>query len=58
MVREGDWKLSLCMDPVPHDGALYNLTEDPYERTNLFHDKEYGKIQHELTRRIQDHMKE
>jgi arylsulfatase A-like enzyme len=35
MVRSGDWKLSLCLDPAPHDRVLTNLADDPYERKNL-----------------------
>jgi len=38
MVRDGDWKLSLCLDPEVHDVALYNLTEDPHEIVNLADD--------------------
>ena len=38
MVRDGDWKLSVCLDPEPHDITLHNLAEDPLERVNLAED--------------------
>ena len=38
MVRDGNWKLSACLDPQVHDLALHDLAGDPYERRNLAND--------------------
>ena len=46
MVRTREWKLVEFMDariPEP-DGALYNLADDPGERTNLHADTKYADI--------------
>jgi arylsulfatase A-like enzyme len=48
MVREGEWKLSLAFTPDPADGALYNLSSDPYERQNLWNDPESKEAQQRL----------
>jgi hypothetical protein len=36
MVRDGRWKLSVCLNPRINDGALYDLDADPCELTNLY----------------------
>ena len=56
MVREGDWKLSLCMDPEPFDGALYNLAEDPYEVESLYGRPGYKDVEDRLTGLIEEHL--
>ena len=56
MVRDENWKLSLCMDPEPHDGALYNLTDDPMELTNLYGRSEIHPVQQRLTDAIEQHL--
>ena len=56
MVRDGDWKLSFCVDAREEKGELINLREDPYEQRNLFGLKEAEIIQEKLTRLIDDHI--
>lgn len=56
MVREGQWKLSLCMDPKPHDEVLCNLEQDPYEQHNLYGQKETKSIQNRLVKLITNHL--
>lgn len=34
MVRDGSWKLGLCVDPEPRELFLVDLESDPTERTN------------------------
>ncbi len=58
MVREGDWKLSLCMDPEPRDGFLINLADDPHERANLFGNAAHADVQQRLTFQIQEHLRQ
>ncbi len=50
MVRTDDWKLIYFHDPrvEDKDGALYHLTEDPWEFYNLYHDPQYAGIIEEL----------
>jgi arylsulfatase A-like enzyme len=36
MVRDGRWKLSICLNPEISDGALYDLEADPCELVNLY----------------------
>lgn len=56
MVRDGDWKLSVRLQPEPGDGALYHLAEDPYETHNLyFSDTHQDKVEH-LTQLILQHV--
>jgi arylsulfatase len=56
MVRDGDWKLSLRMDPAPGDGALYDLGNDPHERRNLYEDAGFAGTRDRLTRLILAHL--
>ena len=56
MVREGNWKLTLCVDPEPGDGGLYDLAEDPYERQNLYRQPEYQEVEERLTTLVLDHI--
>lgn len=56
MVRDRNWKLSLCLDPEMFDGALFNLADDPYERTNLYGVSEYKAIQDKLSLLISEHI--
>jgi arylsulfatase A-like enzyme len=58
MVQDGSWKLSLCFNPDAGDGALYNLENDPYERTNLYGQEPYAGIQQRLGRLILEHLAE
>jgi len=55
-VCDGPWKLSLCLAPDAGDGALHNLEQDPYERTNLFGQPEHAETQARLTRLIEAHL--
>ena len=45
MLRKGDWKLVYDMDG---NGQLYNLKKDPSELHNLFNNKKYDKLKHEM----------
>jgi arylsulfatase len=56
MVRDGDWKLSLCLDPEPGDGALYHLSDDPFERRNLYGNPGAREAQERLTGLILRHV--
>ena len=56
MVRDGDWKLSLCLDPEVHDAALYNLTEDPDEILNLSDDASCAGQRERLIALIRKHI--
>ena len=59
MIRDGVWKLSLFRDPFDKDrfvetsdGSLYNLRDDPGERTNLFRSADHRGVVAELVARI------
>jgi arylsulfatase A-like enzyme len=56
MVRDGDWKLSLCMDPEPGDGMLFNMADDPHERRNLYTDPAHTDERARLTQLILEHL--
>ena len=56
LVRSGGWKLSLCLDPKPHDVAMYDLAADPLERTNLADDLAFQSQRDELLAGIQAHL--
>ncbi len=58
MVRDGNWKLSMCLDPTPHDSALYNLGTDPFELTNLAGLAESHHIESRLSGLIENHISE
>lgn len=49
MVRKGDWKIIFDMQG---NGQLYNLKKDPYELSNLFHNKKYSSRQSELLQEL------
>ena len=57
MVRDGDWKLSLCLDPRPHDLCLNNLGDDPYEQHNLACDAKFRVERDRLQDLILAHMR-
>ena len=56
MVREGDWKLSLEMDPQPSVGILVDLGHDPLERCNLFDSPGAADIQARLRMLLDEHL--
>jgi len=56
MVREGDWRLSCCLDPEPGDVDLCNLAQDPHERCNLHGDPGTEGIEAHLLGLIQAHI--
>ena len=58
MALLGDWKLSLCLDPEPHDHVLYNLAQDPNETENLAQDTRHRDILNRLLEIILEHMRE
>lgn len=41
LVRDGRLKLSLCLDPKPHDVFMTDLSKDPYETVNVCGDPAY-----------------
>lgn len=57
MVREGDWKLSLEMDPQPSVGILVDLGHDPLERCNLFDSPGAADTQARLRMLLDEHLK-
>ncbi|MBN1350232.1 sulfatase-like hydrolase/transferase [candidate division KSB1 bacterium] len=56
LVRDGDWKLSACLDPEPHDFALYHLAEDPFELENLADDPNHAGQKEHLLHLILTHL--
>jgi arylsulfatase len=44
-IRTHDWKLNIYMNG---EGELYNLTKDPNELNNLYHEKDYDQIKASL----------
>jgi len=58
VIRTKEWKL--CHRPrgifkeKDDEGELYNLTEDPWEMTNLYGEARYSDIREELRRRLFD----
>ena len=56
MIRDGRWKLSLAFTPEPGDGALYDLSADPYERTNLYSTASAATVRDRLSRLIHEHL--
>lgn len=57
MVRDGDWKLSACVDPAIHDVTLHNLHRDPHERQNLAADPSCRARRDTLLRLIADRLR-
>ncbi len=53
MVRTRKWKLVFFMDDrvKEKDGALYNLENDPWEKTNLYNKPEYAEVIRTLQQR-------
>lgn len=45
MIRKGDWKYIYF---TGYDGLLYNLSEDPHEKTNRYYDAECSDILNDL----------
>lgn len=56
MVREGPYKLMMQMDPVPGDGMLVDLENDPWERDNLINQPQVRAIQNRLSDLIMQHL--
>ena len=56
MVRDGDWKLVLCLDVDGGDGALFDLAADPHERHNLYNAVAHATTQARLTQLIETHV--
>ncbi len=55
MVRDQNWKLSLCMTADDRDGMLVDLSTDPEETRNLWNDPRYSTPQNRLRRLIEEH---
>ena len=58
MVRDGDWKLSACIDPEIHDVSFHNLKLDPHERTNRANDAACETSRNDLLGLIRQHVEE
>lgn len=56
MVRNGDWKLSACVDPEVHDVVLYDLASDPHERCNRAADTACRDRRETLLNLIAEHL--
>ncbi len=48
MVRDGPWKLTLCLDPEPCDVVLVDLDADPAERVNRADDPAVADVRDRL----------
>lgn len=56
-IRADEWRLTVNYPEDPFcgpDGALYNITEDPAERHNLYCEKKYRKIAQALHQQLVD----
>ena len=49
-VRQGDWKLVHFVDS--EEGQLFNLSEDPQEKCNLWDDAEFAGLKQNLIMKI------
>lgn len=58
MVRDGNLKLHLCLDPEPHDIWLGDLAADPYECRNRYGWPEYAEDASRLLRLALEHVGE
>lgn len=58
MVREGDFKLSVCMNPDPDSLIFCNLREDPLERVNLVDKRLYRPQMERMLSLIERHLAE
>lgn len=58
MVREGDFKLSVCMNPEPDSPIFCNLREDPLERLNLVDKGLYRPQMERMLSLIEKHLAE
>jgi arylsulfatase A-like enzyme len=56
MVRDGNWKLTACVDDLESRGELVNLADDPFEQRNLFGAPEFQSVQDRLWVLIRDHV--
>jgi len=52
LVRDGDWKLSVCLDPRPGEGMLCHLGDDPLELVNLYDRPQHAGVRERLLREI------
>lgn len=58
MVRQGNWKLSACVDPEINDVALYNLQSDPHELANCAAEDPCKSHREELLELVRKHLSE
>jgi choline-sulfatase len=56
MVRDGAWKLTLCLDPEPCDVVLVDLDADPAERVNRAGDPDVADVRERLLALAVDHV--
>jgi arylsulfatase A-like enzyme len=56
MVRDGTWKLTLCLDPEPCDLVLVDLDSDPNERVNRSDDPAVWDVRDRLLALALDHV--
>ena len=56
MAREGPWKLSVCLDPAPHDVLLVNVEQNPDECVNRVTDPAAAPVREQLLERVIAHV--
>jgi arylsulfatase A-like enzyme len=56
LVRDGRWKLSVCLDPEPVDVVLFDLERDPAERENRADDPEVADVRERLLALALEHV--
>lgn len=56
MVRDGSWKLSVCLDPEPGELMLVDLASDPDERTNRGGDASVAHVRDHLVALAVEHV--
>lgn len=56
MVRDGDWKLTVCPDSPQEPGELVNLADDPHEQHNLYGSATAQAQQERLWTLVREHI--
>jgi arylsulfatase A-like enzyme len=58
MVRDGAWKLTVCLDPEPGELVLVDLAHDPGERVNRADDPTVDNVRDRLLALVVEHVSE
>jgi choline-sulfatase len=56
MVRDGQWKLCVCVDDETEKGELIDLGNDPLEQHNVYGQEKYAAIQQKLLQAVTAHI--